>query len=155
MQLQPGDPAPEFTLPDQDGQSVSLAGYRGRKVVVYFYPRDDTPGCTREACQFNDALTGFSTLGIDVLGVSADDAASHRRFRAKHGLEFNLLTDPGHEVASRYGAFGEKVLYGKPTTGAIRSTFLVDEGGRIERAWYGVRVDGHAARVLEEVGASR
>jgi peroxiredoxin Q/BCP len=154
MKLQPGDPAPQFTLPDQDGAPVDLAGYRGRRVVVYFYPQDDTPGCTREACQFNDELSGFEGAGVDVLGISADDADSHRRFRAKYGLGFRLLTDAGHEVAAKYGAYGEKVLYGKPTVGVIRSTFLVDPEGRVERAWYGVRTDGHAARVLAEVGAS-
>lgn len=154
MKLQPGDTAPEFTLPDQDGRPVALAGYRGRKVVVYFYPQDDTPGCTREACQFNDALSGFEGAGVDVLGISADDGDSHRRFRAKHGLGFTLLTDAGHEVATRYGAYGEKMLYGKPTVGVIRSTFLVGDDGRIDRAWYGVKADGHAARVLAEVGAA-
>jgi peroxiredoxin Q/BCP len=153
MKLQPGDPAPQFTLADQDGTPVDLSAYRGRKVVVYFYPQDDTPGCTREACQFNDALSGFEGVGVEVLGISADDADSHRRFRAKYGLAFRLLTDPDHEVASRYGAWGEKVLYGKTTTGVIRSTFLVDAEGRIERVWYGVRVDGHVAKVLAEVGA--
>ena len=153
MKLQPGDPAPPFTLPDQDGRDVSLDSYRGRKVVVYFYPKDDTPGCTTEACQFNDALTGFEGAGVDVIGISADDGDSHRRFRAKHGLGFALLTDEGSRVASAFGAYGEKMLYGKPTVGTIRSTFLIDEEGRVERAWYGVRVDGHAAKVLAEVGA--
>jgi thioredoxin-dependent peroxiredoxin len=154
MKLQPGDLAPTFTLPDQDGQPVDLASYRGRKVVVYFSPRADTPGCTKEACQFNDSLTGFEGAGVEVLGISADDGDSHRRFRAAYGLGFRLLSDAGHEVATRYGAYGEKVQYGKPTTGVIRSTFLVDAEGRIERAWYGVRVDGHAARVLAEVGGA-
>jgi len=154
MKLETGDPAPQFTLPDQDGRPVDLASYRGRKVVVYFYPQDDTPGCTKEACQFNDNLTGFEGAGVDVLGISADDAASHQRFRAKYGLGFTLLTDAGHQVVTSYGAYGEKVLYGKPTVGVIRSTFIVDAGGRIERAWYGVRVDGHAAAVLAQVGAA-
>jgi len=152
MKLQPGDPAPLFTLPDQDGKPVELAAHRGRKVVLYFYPRDDTPGCTREACQFNDALSGFEGAGVEVLGVSADGDDSHRRFRAKYCLGFRLLTDAGHAVAAQYGAYGEKMLYGKPTTGVIRSTLLIDEEGRVERAWYGVRVDGHAARVLAEAG---
>jgi peroxiredoxin Q/BCP len=155
MKLEPGDLAPQFTLPDQDGTPVSLSGYRGRKVVVYFYPQDDTPGCTKEACQFNDARSGFEGVNVDVLGISADDAASHQRFRAKYGLGFTLLTDAGHEVATRYGAYGEKMLYGKATVGVIRSTFLVDEEGRVERAWYGVRADGHAAKVLAEVGGGR
>jgi peroxiredoxin Q/BCP len=154
MKLQPGDTAPQFTLPDQDGTPVDLASYRGRRVVIYFYPQDDTPGCTKEACQFNDALSGFEGAGVDVLGISADDGDSHRRFRAKYGLGFRLLSDAGHEVATRYGAYGEKVLYGKPTVGVIRSTFLVDPEGRIERAWYSVRADGHAAKVLAELGAS-
>jgi len=154
MKLQPGDPAPPFTLPDQDGAPVDLASYRGRRVVVYFYPRDDTPGCTKEACQFNDALSGFEDAGVDVLGISADDGASHQRFRARYGLAFRLLTDAGHEVATRYGAYGEKMLYGKPTVGVIRSTFLVAPDGTIERAWYSVRADGHAAKVLAEVGGA-
>ena len=153
MKLQPGDEAPAFVLPDQDGAQVDLRSYRGRKVVVYFYPQDDTPGCTKEACQFNDELSAFEGLGIDVIGISADDAESHRRFRGKFGLQFKLLSDPGHEVTGRYGAYGEKLLYGKPTTGVIRSTFLVGEDGRIQQAWYNVRADGHAAKVLEEAGA--
>jgi thioredoxin-dependent peroxiredoxin len=154
MKLQPGDPAPQFTLPDQDGSPVDLASFRGRRVVLYFYPKDDTPGCTKEACQFNDALSGFEEAGIEVLGVSADGGDSHRRFRASYGLGFRLLSDAGHQVASRYGAYGEKLLYGRPTTGVIRSTFLVDDRGLIERAWYAVRADGHAARVLAGAGAA-
>ena len=152
MKLQPGDPAPDFSLPDQDGKRVELTGYRGRKVVVYFYPKDDTPGCTKEACQFNDSLGTFEGSGVDVLGISADGADSHRRFRGKYGLRFPLLSDEGNRVGAQYGAYGEKLLYGRPTTGVIRSTFLIDEKGQIERAWYGVRADGHAAKVLAEVG---
>jgi peroxiredoxin Q/BCP len=155
MKLQPGDPAPQFILSDQDGSPVDLSGYRGRRVIVYFYPKDDTPGCTSEACQFNDALSGFEGAGVDVLGISADDGDSHRRFRARYGLAFRLLTDHDHEVASRFGAWGEKVLYGKTTTGVIRSTFLVDAEGRIEHAWYGVKVDGHVAKVLAEVDTAQ
>ena len=154
MKLQPGDAAPPFSLPDHEGRQVDLASYRGRRVVVYFYPKDDTPGCTTEACQFNDELSGFEGAGVEVLGISADDAESHVRFRARYGLTFRLLTDAGHEVATRYGAYGEKVQYGKPTVGVIRSTFLVDAEGRVERAWYGVKVDGHASRVLAEVGGT-
>jgi peroxiredoxin Q/BCP len=154
MKLQPGEPAPQFVLPDQDGRPVDLASYRGRKVIVYFYPKDDTPGCTAEACQFNDSLAGFDDLGVDVLGVSADDAESHRRFRAKYGLRFTLLTDQDNRVAAQYGAYGEKLLYGKPVTGVIRSTFLIDEEGKVEQAWYGVRADGHAAKVLAEVAGT-
>lgn len=152
MRLQPGDPAPPFALPDQDGRIVDLADFRGRKGVLYFYPKDDTPGCTIEACQFNDSLAGFDRLGVDVVGISGDDAGSHRRFRAKYGLGFRLVTDEGHRVATAYGAYGEKMMYGKPVTGVIRSTFLVDEEGRIQQAWYGVRADGHPAKVLELLG---
>ncbi len=153
MKLQPGDPAPDFSLPDQDGKRVELTGYRGRKVVVYFYPKDDTPSCMKEACQFNDTLGTFEGSGVDVLGISADGADSHRRFRGKYGLRFPLLSDGGNRVGAQYGAYGEKLLYGRPTTGVIRSTFLIDEKGRVQRAWYGVRADGHAAKVLAEVGA--
>ncbi len=151
--LSKGDKAPDFTLPDQDGEEVSLAAFAGRRVVVYFYPKDDTPGCTTEACQFNDGLPDFSGLGVDVLGISADPAASHRRFRERHGLTLRLLSDADHAVMARYGAWGEKTLYGKTSVGVIRSTFLVGRDGRIERAWYNVRADGHAGKVLEAVEA--
>jgi thioredoxin-dependent peroxiredoxin len=146
--LQTGDTAPEFTLPDHDGEPVSLADFKGRKVVVYFYPKDDTPGCTKEACGFNDALAQFTEASVPVLGVSSDDAASHQRFRNKYGLEFPLLTDADHAVMEAYGAWGEKTLYGKKSIGVIRSTFLVDEDGRIQKAWYSVKADGHAEKVL-------
>jgi peroxiredoxin Q/BCP len=147
--LEPGAKAPAFTLPDADGNPVSLSSFAGSKVVVYFYPRDDTPGCTKEACQFNDALSQFEGLGVPVIGISPDKAASHARFRDKYGLRFALLSDPDHGVMESYGAWGEKTLYGKVTTGVIRSTFLVDEKGKITRAWYHVKADGHAAKVLE------
>ncbi|MDQ6636738.1 MAG: thioredoxin-dependent thiol peroxidase [Candidatus Dormibacteraeota bacterium] len=155
MKLEPGQPAPDFNLLDQDGRQVSLNSYRGRKVLVYFYPKDDTPGCTKEACQFNDSLPGFEEAGVDILGISADDAQSHRAFRAKYGLRFRLLSDPGHEVAKAYAAWGERMLYGKPVTGILRSTFLIDAEGGIERVWYDVQADGHAGKVLEGLGASR
>ena len=147
--LEPGDPAPDFTLDDQDGTPVALADLRGRRVVVYFYPADATPGCTKEACQFDSALGEFSTAGIDVLGVSPDGAESHRRFRAKEGLGLRLLTDSDHSVMEAYGAWGEKTLYGRKSVGVIRSTFLISADGTVERAWYHVRADGHAAKVLE------
>src|SRR5664280_1159608 len=108
-----GDTAPDFTLNDQDGKSTSLDSYKGRRVVVYFYPRDDTPGCTKEACQFNDALSQFATLDADVIGISRDGADSHQKFRAKYGLTFELLSDPDHTVIEAYGAWGEKTNYGK------------------------------------------
>ncbi len=149
--LAPGDKAPDFTLPDQDGKLVSLGDFAGKPVVVYFYPKDDTPGCTKEACQFNDNLQAFKKAKVPVLGISADTAAKHKAFRAKYGLKFPLLTDADHTVGTAYGAWGEKTLYGKKTIGVIRSTFLVAADGTIARAWYHVRADGHAAKVLEEV----
>jgi peroxiredoxin Q/BCP len=148
--LEAGAKAPAFTLPDADGTKVSLSSFAGRKVVVYFYPRDDTPGCTKEACQFNDALSQFEGLGIPVIGISPDKQAAHVKFRDKYGLQFPLLSDPDHAVMEKYGAWGEKTMYGKVTTGVIRSTFLIDEKGKIARAWYHVKADGHAAKVLEE-----
>jgi peroxiredoxin Q/BCP len=148
--LAPGAKAPAFTLPDADGNKVSLSDFAGSKVVVYFYPRDDTPGCTKEACQFNDALSQFEGLGIPVIGISPDKQAAHIKFRDKYGLQFPLLSDPDHTVMEKYGAWGEKMMYGKATTGVIRSTFLVDEKGKVARAWYSVKADGHAAKVLEE-----
>ncbi|MGI8776885.1 MAG: thioredoxin-dependent thiol peroxidase [Acidimicrobiales bacterium] len=150
-QLTAGAPAPAFTLPDHEGAPVSLADFAGRRVVVYFYPADDTPGCTNEACQFNDNLAVFDHADTAVLGISADDASSHVAFRKKFGLNFPLLTDADHAVMTAYGAWGEKSLYGKTVTGVIRSTFLIDEQGVVRRAWYNVRADGHAAKVLAEI----
>jgi peroxiredoxin Q/BCP len=150
--LQAGQPAPPFTLPDQDGNPVALADFAGRRVVVYFYPADDTPGCTTEACQFNDNLAAFERAGVTVLGISPDGAERHQRFRAKHGLRFPLLTDADHRVMAAYGAFGEKTLYGRTTLGVIRSTFVVGPEGTVERAWYNVRANGHAEKVLAALG---
>jgi len=149
--LAAGDPAPAFTLPDQDGAPVSLADFAGSPVVVYFYPKDDTPGCTKEACQFNDNLREFSRAGAAVVGISPDGQEAHRKFRAKYGLAFPLLSDQDHAVMAAYGAWGEKTLYGKKSLGVIRSTFLIDAEGTIERPWYNVRADGHAAKVLLEL----
>jgi peroxiredoxin Q/BCP len=150
-QLEAGDQAPAFTLPDQDGNPVSLEEFKGRKVLVYFYPADDTPGCTKEACQFNDNLQAFQAAEVPVIGISPDDAASHQRFRSKYDLRFTLLSDPDHAVADQYGAWGERVRYGQTVISVLRSTFLIDEQGAVERAWYKVKADGHAARVLEEI----
>ncbi len=150
--LDAGAPAPPFSLPDQDGNTVSLDDFKGRRVIVYFYPADDTPGCTKEACQFNDNLHAFQRAEVPVLGISPDDAASHQRFRAKYGLAFPLLSDPGHRVLEAYGAWGEKNLYGRTTVGVLRSTFLIDGDGSVARAWYSVKADGHAAKVLAELG---
>ncbi|HZD00738.1 MAG TPA: thioredoxin-dependent thiol peroxidase [Actinomycetes bacterium] len=151
--LEPGATAPSFSLPDQDDRPVSLEDLKGSKVLVYFYPKDDTPGCTKEACQFNDNLHAFQRAGVPVLGISPDDADSHRRFRAKYGLGFPLLSDLDHQVIEAYGAWGEKTLYGRTSVGVLRSTFLIDERGRIERAWYNVKADGHAEQVLAELGS--
>jgi len=151
--LSPGDIAPDFTLPDQDGKQVSLGEFKGHQALVYFYPRDDTPGCTTEACQFNDNLSRFQAANVPVIGISADSAASHVKFRNKYGLKFPLLSDKGHEAAAKYGAYGEKMMYGKPAMGVIRSTFLVDEQGKIEQAWYSVKANGHAQLVLDALRA--
>jgi peroxiredoxin Q/BCP len=148
--IEAGDRAPAFSLPDQDGHEVSLEDFAGSPVVVYFYPADDTPGCTKEACQFNDNLRAFNRAGVAVVGISPDDAASHRAFRARYALRFPLLSDPGHTTMERFGAWGEKTLYGRKSVGVIRSTFLVGPDGRVVRAWHAVRADGHAAKVLEE-----
>lgn len=147
--LETGDRAPAFTLPDQDGKPVSLRDFAGSTVIVYFYPADDTPGCTKEACQFNENLSAFQRSGATVLGISPDGAGKHVKFREKYGLAFPLLSDPEHEVMKAYGAWGEKTMYGKLTVGTIRSTFVVDEKGTVARAWYNVRAEGHAAKVLE------
>jgi len=148
--LEEGDKAPKFTLLDQDEKKVSLKDFAGEPVVIYFYPADDTPGCTKEACQFNDNLRAFSRAGVKVVGISPDGAVKHTKFRSKYGLKFPLLSDPEHSVMAEYGAWGEKTLYGKKTVGVIRSTFLVDPKGAVRRAWYNVRADGHAEKVLEE-----
>jgi len=150
--LEAGARAPAFTLPDQDGTKVSLRDFAGAPVVVYFYPADDTPGCTKEACQFNDNLSAFSRCGASVLGISPDGADAHLRFRAKYGLTFPLLSDVDHRVMEKYGAWGEKTLYGKKMVGVIRSTVLVGPDQRVVRAWYHVKADGHAAKVLAELG---
>jgi peroxiredoxin Q/BCP len=151
--LDAGSKAPAFTLPDAQGTKVSLKDLAGRNVVVYFYPADDTPGCTKEACQFNDNLRAFDRADVAVLGISPDGAEQHTRFIAKYKLRFPLLSDPRHAVMEKYGAWGEKTLYGKKSIGVIRSTFLIDGRGRIARAWYSVKADGHAAKVLEAAAA--
>ena len=153
MKLEIGGRAPAFTLNDQSGAPVRLADFAGQRVVLYFYPADDTPGCTAEACQFNDELSSFVGLGVTVIGVSPDDGASHQCFIDKYGLNFVLLSDPDRKVMTKYGAYGEKKLYGKTVTGVIRSTFVIGPTGRIEHVWYGVRANGHAAKVLAALNA--
>jgi peroxiredoxin Q/BCP len=148
MALKLGDIAPEFDLPSTTGRNISLASLRGKKVVLYFYPKDQTPGCTREACDFRDRHAALEGSGAVVLGVSKDSLKSHANFREKQSLPFPLLSDPDNAVAKAYGAYGEKTSYGKTTLGTIRSTFLIDEDGRIERIWSPVKVDGHAEEVL-------
>jgi peroxiredoxin Q/BCP len=143
-----GQLAPDFTLPSSEGGTLSLKALRGKPVVLYFYPRDNTPGCTREACAFSDLLARFRKAGAAVLGVSPDSLPSHQKFRAKHGLAFPLLSDPEKEVAKAYGAFGPKVMYGKKVLGIIRSTFLIDATGRVLKVFPKVKVDGHAEEVL-------
>jgi thioredoxin-dependent peroxiredoxin len=151
--LEPGDPAPDFTLPDADGHPVSLSSFRGRRVIVYFYPAAMTPGCTKEACDFRDNLADLDHLGVAVLGISPDEPVKLAKFRDKEGLTFPLLSDPDHAVLEAYGAFGEKVLYGKKTVGVIRSTFVIGPGGTIEKALYGVKATGHVARLMTEIAA--
>ncbi len=152
--LEAGDTAPPFSLPDQDGNLVALGDLVGRTTIVYFYPADDTPGCTKEACQFNENLEFFAKTGATVLGISPDGSDKHVRFRAKYGLSLTLLSDPDHLAMAPYGAWGEKTLYGKKKVGVIRSTFIVGHDGKIVRCWYNVRADGHAAKVLESLGNS-
>jgi peroxiredoxin Q/BCP len=146
-----GQPAPAFSLPDQDGKLVKLPDLRGRWVVLYFYPRDDTPGCTTEACDFTAGLGGFETLQATVLGCSPDDADSHRKFIHKHGLKITLLSDSGHEVMERYGAWGQKNLYGKISEGVIRSTVLIDPDGKVAHHWKKVKAAGHAEQVRKKL----
>ena len=148
-QLQAGDRAPDFSLPSTQG-TQSLADHLGRWVVLYYYPKDATPGCTKEACDFRD-LSAAARLNAQVLGVSADDLDSHGRFAEENSLPFPLLSDPDHEVALRYGAYGEKKNYGKTYQGIIRSTFIIDPQGLIAEAMYNVRATGHAERVAKKL----
>lgn len=147
--LEAGSKAPGFTLPDGAGQSVSLADFAGRNVILYFYPRDDTPGCTKEACGFRDAWDEIRESGAVVLGVSPDDAASHARFAAKHRVPFPLLSDPEHKVMRAYGAYGQKTLYGRRIIGVIRSTVWIGPDGRVRKHWARVaNAAEHPAKVL-------
>jgi thioredoxin-dependent peroxiredoxin len=146
--LDVGAKAPAFTLKDQNRSNVALKDYLGARVVLYFYPADDTPGCTKEACQFNDEFEALNALGVVVFGVSPDGANEHQAFIKKYGLRFALLSDPEKTVMQKYGAYGEKMNYGKTILGVIRSTFVIGPTGLIEHAFYNVRADGHPARVL-------
>jgi peroxiredoxin Q/BCP len=146
--IEAGKKAPDFTLPADDGTRVKLSELRGKPVVLYFYPRDDTPGCTREACAFRDRKDELAQRGAAVLGISTDSVESHEKFRDKHGLNFPLLADTQHKVAEKYGAWREKVRFGKKSMGIQRSTFLVDADGVVRKVWKSVRVDGHDEQVL-------
>lgn len=151
IRLAVGDTAPDFTLTDDKGGSVSLSDFRGKKVVVYFYPKADTPGCTTEACDFRDSLTQLNDADIDVVGISPDRPEKLATFRENHDLTFPLLSDPEKETLVAYGAFGEKKNYGRVVQGVIRSTFLVDEEGKIAVAKYNVKATGHVARIIKDV----
>lgn len=149
--LEVGDPAPAFSLPDADGNTVSLADYRGRKLIVYFYPAASTPGCTKQACDFRDNLTELADAGLDVVGISPDKPEKLAKFRDAQELTFPLLSDPEREVLTAWGAFGEKKMYGKTVQGVIRSTFVVDEDGKIALAQYNVRATGHVAKLRRDL----
>jgi len=150
--LSPGDTAPDFTLTSDTGEQVSLSALRGRKVIVYFYPAAMTPGCTKQACDFTDSLDSLRGAGFEVLGVSPDKPEKLAKFRERDGLTITLLSDPAKETLTAYGAFGEKTMYGKTVRGVIRSTFVVDEEGRVEVAQYNVRATGHVAKLRKDLG---
>ncbi len=152
--LEPGAPAPDFTLPGADGQPVSLSSYRGRRVVVYFYPAASTPGCTTQACDFRDNLSVLDRAGVDVVGVSPDGLKALAAFRDAQGLSFPLLSDPDHGVLEAYGAWGEKTLYGRTSIGVIRSTVVVAADGTVESAQYNVKATGHVERLLRDLGVA-
>jgi thioredoxin-dependent peroxiredoxin len=151
--VEAGKKAPAFTLPDQDGKPVQLSAFKGKPVVLYFYPRDDTPGCTKEACDFRDDYSALKRAGAVVLGVSPDDSKRHSKFAAKYKLPFPLLADTNHSVAEAYGAWAEKSLYGRKFMGIIRSTFLIDASGVVVRVWPKVKVAGHVEEVGEALAA--
>jgi thioredoxin-dependent peroxiredoxin len=150
--LEPGDLAPDFTLPDSGGTEVSLSPLRGQQVIIYFYPAAMTPGCTKQACDFRDSRGDLSGAGYAVLGISPDSPAKLAKFVDKEGLTFPLLSDPDRKVLEAYGAYGEKMMYGKKSVGVIRSTFVIGSDGRVEKAYYGVKATGHVARLRQELG---
>ncbi|MGY1618291.1 thioredoxin-dependent thiol peroxidase [Geodermatophilus sp. SYSU D00691] len=152
VRLSPGDPAPDFTLPDADGTPVSLSSYRGRRVIVYCYPAALTPGCTTQAVDFTAAAGDLAEAGLDIIGISPDPPAKLMRFREKENLGITLVSDEDKAVLQAYGAFGPKKLYGKEVVGVIRSTFVVDAEGRVERAQYNVKATGHVAKLRRDLG---
>jgi len=147
--LKEGDIAPDFKAKNQDGKEIKLSDFRGHKVVLYFYPKDDTPGCTKEACSFRDTFESFKAKGIKVLGVSTDDEKSHQKFISKYNLPFDLLADTDKSIVSAYGVYGEKSMYGKKYFGVNRTTFLIDENGKIKKIFEKVKPEGHAEEVLK------
>lgn len=151
MKLAPGDAAPDFTLPAADGTTVSLETYRGRRVILYFYPAAMTPGCTKQACDFRDSLDSLTSAGVAVLGVSKDTPAKLAKFAEHDALTFPLLSDPDLEVHRAYDVYGEKTMYGRTTMGVIRSTFVIDADGKVEKALYNVKATGHVARLRREL----
>ncbi len=146
--------APAFNLHDQNGKQHSLTDYKGKYLVLYFYPKDDTPGCTKEACDFRDQIGSLRELGAEVIGVSADDTSSHEQFAGKYGLNFPLLADDGAVIAKAYGAYGKKNMYGKISEGIMRKTFLIDPNGEIIKAWGKVSVEGHVEQVTTALKAA-
>ena len=150
--LAPGDAAPDFTLQDADGKEVSLRDYRGKKVVVYFYPAAMTPGCTKQACDFRDSLSSLKSAGYAVLGISPDKPEKLAKFRERDTVNFPLLSDPARTTLEAYGAYGEKTMYGKKVTGVIRSTFVLDKDGKVSLAQYNVKATGHVAKLRRDLG---
>ncbi len=156
MAIQEGKPAPDFRLTDADGKQVALKDFAGKDVILYFYPKDDTPGCTKEACGFRDGWKDLVKANVVVLGVSADGAASHQKFIAKYKLPFPLLSDPDRKVMEKYGAYGEKMMYGKKTKGVIRSTVWIGPDGRVKKHWKKVaKAEAHPGQVLEALAAGK
>jgi peroxiredoxin Q/BCP len=151
QRLEVGDKAPAFSLPDADGKPVKLSDFKGRKVVVYFYPAASTPGCTKQACDFRDSLAQLNEAGLDVIGISPDKPEKLAKFRDAESLTFPLLSDPDRSVLTAWGTFGEKTMYGKTVHGVIRSTFVVDEKGKIEVAQYNVKATGHVAKLRRDL----
>ena len=153
MSVEPGEQAPDFTLPTDGAGSVTLSKLKGKKVVLYFYPKDDTSGCTAEACGFRDAFPDYGGAGAVVIGISKDSVASHDKFKKKHGLPFLLASDTGGEVCEKYGVWVEKSMYGRKYMGIERATFLIDKTGTIAKVWHKVKVPGHVDEVLQAVKA--
>jgi peroxiredoxin Q/BCP len=152
--LKTGDTAPDFNLMDQDGKNVKLAGFKGRKVLLYFYPKANTSGCTKQACSVRDARPDFQDLGVAALGISPDGVDAQKKFDRKHSLAFPLLSDPDHKVAELYGAWGEKKMYGKSFMGIVRSSFLIDEAGKIMGAWYKIKPENTVPEAKKVLGKS-